>query len=220
MHAGKSARQHRRKAPETRKPPVWKRCIYSICRKRQQSSESRSAACTTLPTRRGISVCRSFTAWHLEPRRDQRLALVLMGLMLIIGYGISMDVEICALWRLDREPCVDAFRFPASFIEQPHAHQLGDELDRRMRAGDITAVQFLSGAYRAWALWNSVSGRRRDAQSCRNRGAVAQHWAQPELANRCGEKPTIHLSQAGPMVGRDFAPSLQPACQRLLVVYR
>ncbi|GHL74870.1 hypothetical protein ECZU34_26180 [Escherichia coli] len=88
-------------------------------------------------------------------------------LMLIMGYGISMDVENLRFAVLDRDQTVSSRAWTLNlsgsryFIEQPPLTSY-DELDRRMRAGDITvAIEILpiSGAIsRVVRLWNSVSG--------------------------------------------------------------
>ncbi|MDU7255276.1 MAG: ABC transporter ATP-binding protein/permease [Escherichia coli] len=72
----------------------------------------------------------------------------LMGtviLMLIMGYGISMDVENLRFAVLDRDQTVSSQAWTLNlsgsryFIEQPPLTSY-DELDRRMRAGDITVA--------------------------------------------------------------------------------
>ncbi|WP_162976663.1 ABC transporter permease, partial [Pseudomonas aeruginosa] len=74
--------------------------------------------------------------------------LALMGtviLMLIMGYGISMDVENQRFAVLDRDQTVSSQAWTLNlsgsryFIEQPPLTSY-DELDRRMRAGDITVA--------------------------------------------------------------------------------
>lgn len=65
--------------------------------------------------------------------------------MLIMGYGISMDVENLRFAVLDRDQTVSSQAWTLNlsgsryFIEQPLLTSY-DELDRRMRAGDITVA--------------------------------------------------------------------------------
>ncbi|VDY97535.1 putative type I secretion system, ATP-binding protein [Escherichia coli] len=65
--------------------------------------------------------------------------------MLIMGYGISMDVENLRFAVLDRDQTVSSQAWTLNlsgsryFIEQPPLTSY-DELDRRMRAGDITVA--------------------------------------------------------------------------------
>lgn len=129
---------------------------------------------TTHAPRQGFSLRRLFSYSRreaLELRRDPvRSTLALMGtviLMLIMGYGISMDVENLRFAVLDRDQTVSSRAWTLNlsgsryFIEQPPLTSY-DELDRRMRAGDITVaieIRPISGAIsRVVRLWNSASG--------------------------------------------------------------
>ncbi len=107
---------------------------------------------TTHAPRQGFSLHRLFSYSRreaLELRRDPvRSTLALMGtviLMLIMGYGISMDVENLRFAVLDRDQTVSSQAWTLNlsgsryFIEQPLLTSY-DELDRRMRAGDITVA--------------------------------------------------------------------------------
>ncbi|MCX1907763.1 ribosome-associated ATPase/putative transporter RbbA [Escherichia coli] len=102
--------------------------------------------------RQGFSLRRLFSYSRreaLELRRDPvRSTLALMGtviLMLIMGYGISMDVENLRFAVLDRDQTVSSQAWTLNlsgsryFIEQPPLTSY-NELDRRMRAGDITVA--------------------------------------------------------------------------------
>ncbi|EEZ4382620.1 ribosome-associated ATPase/putative transporter RbbA [Escherichia coli] len=102
--------------------------------------------------RQGFSLRRLFSYSRreaLELRRDPvRSTLALMGtviLMLIMGYGISMDVENLRFAVLDRDQTVSSQAWTLNlsgsryFIEQSPLTSY-DELDRRMRAGDITVA--------------------------------------------------------------------------------
>ncbi|MFC7335391.1 ribosome-associated ATPase/putative transporter RbbA [Rhodocista pekingensis] len=91
----------------------------------------------------------------LELRRDPiRLTLALLGsviLMLVMGYGISMDVEDLTFAVLDRDQTAISQNYALNlsgsryFIEQPPLTDYQD-LDRRMRAGSITlAIEIPSG---------------------------------------------------------------------------
>ncbi len=124
-------------------------------------------------------------------------------LMLIMGYGISMDVENLRFAVLDRDQTVSSQAWTLNlsgsryFIEQPPLTSY-DELDRRMRAGDIIGgdwnpSQFWA-RYRAWyACGTRRLDRRSDAEPCRN-GKRLRAGNAPELATGCGE-PTIHTRQ-------------------------
>nr|WP_320115199.1 ribosome-associated ATPase/putative transporter RbbA [uncultured Desulfuromonas sp.] len=83
----------------------------------------------------------------LELRRDPvRLAMALLGsvlLMLVIGYGISLDVEDLSFAVIDRDDSALSRDYVLNlsgsryFIEKPALRDYAD-LDRRMRAGDIS----------------------------------------------------------------------------------
>ncbi|HFE3860543.1 TPA: ribosome-associated ATPase/putative transporter RbbA, partial [Escherichia coli] len=120
-----------------------------------QSSEAEAPPVVhdaTHAPRQGFSLRRLFSYSRreaLELRRDPvRSTLALMGtviLMLIMGYGISMDVENLRFAVLDRDQTVSSQAWTLNlsgsryFIEQPPLTSY-DELDRRMRAGDITVA--------------------------------------------------------------------------------
>ena len=120
-----------------------------------QSSEAEAPPVihdTSHAPRQGFSLRRLFSYSRreaLELRRDPvRSTLALMGtviLMLIMGYGISMDVENLRFAVLDRDQTVSSQAWTLNlsgsryFIEQPPLTSY-DELDRRMRAGDITVA--------------------------------------------------------------------------------
>lgn len=164
---------------------------------------------TTHAPRQGFSLRRLFSYSRreaLELRRDPvRSTLALMGtviLMLIMGYGISMDVENLRFAVLDRDQTVSSQAWTLNlsgsryFIEQPPLTSY-DELDRRMRAGDITvAIEIPPNFGRDIARGtprNSVSDRRCDAEPRRN-GKRLRAGHAPELATGCGE-PTVHTRQ-------------------------
>lgn len=101
------------------------------------------------PPRQGFSLRRLFSYSRreaLELRRDPvRSTLALMGtviLMLIMGYGISMDVENLRFAVLDRDQTVSSQAWSLNlagsryFIEQPPLTSY-DDLDRRMRSGEV-----------------------------------------------------------------------------------
>jgi ribosome-dependent ATPase len=83
----------------------------------------------------------------LELRRDPiRLTLALLGsaiLMFVMGYGISLDVEDLAFAVLDRDQTAASRNYVLNlagsryFIERPPLRDY-DELDQRMRAGEIS----------------------------------------------------------------------------------
>ncbi|WP_196207971.1 ribosome-associated ATPase/putative transporter RbbA [Citrobacter sp. Res13-Sevr-PEB04-36] len=104
------------------------------------------------PPRQGFSLRRLFSYSRreaLELRRDPvRSTLALMGtviLMLIMGYGISMDVENLRFSVLDRDQTVSSQAWSLNlagsryFIEQPPLTSY-DELDTRMRSGEVAVA--------------------------------------------------------------------------------
>lgn len=104
------------------------------------------------PPRQGFSLRRLFSYSRreaLELRRDPvRSTLALMGtviLMLIMGYGISMDVENLRFSVLDRDQTVSNQAWTLNlagsryFIEQPPLTSY-DELDKRMRSGEVAVA--------------------------------------------------------------------------------
>lgn len=104
------------------------------------------------PPRQGFSLRRLFSYSRreaLELRRDPvRSTLALMGtviLMLIMGYGISMDVENLRFSVLDRDQTVSSQAWALNlagsryFIEQPPLTSY-DELDKRMRSGEVAVA--------------------------------------------------------------------------------
>lgn len=104
------------------------------------------------PPRQGFSLRRLFSYSRreaLELRRDPvRSTLALLGtviLMLIMGYGISMDVENLRFAVLDRDRTVSSQAWSLNlagsryFIEQPPLTSY-DDLDRRMRSGEVAVA--------------------------------------------------------------------------------
>lgn len=176
-----------------------------------QSSEAEAPPVVhdaTHAPRQGFSLRRLFSYSRreaLELRRDPvRSTLALMGtviLMLIMGYGISMDVENLRFAVLDRDQTVSSGRGRSIsgsryFIEQPPLTSY-DELDRRMRAGDITVAieippnfgrDIARGTPVELGVWIDGAMPSR-AETVRLRAGYA-----PELATGCGE-PTIHTLQ-------------------------
>jgi ribosome-dependent ATPase len=83
----------------------------------------------------------------LELRRDPiRLTLAALGsllLMLVLGYGISMDVEDVTFAALDRDQTTVSRGYILNlsgsryFIERPLLHDY-DELEKRMRSGELS----------------------------------------------------------------------------------
>ena len=119
-------------------------------------------------------------------------------LMLIMGYGISMDVENLRFAVLDRDQTVSSQAWTLNlsgsryFIEQPPLTSY-DELDRRMRAGDITVAIEIPPNFGRDIARGTRLDRRCDAEPCRN-GKRLRAGHAPELATGCGE-PTIHTRQ-------------------------
>ncbi len=130
---------------------------------------------TTLPADNGqgekrFSVRRMFSYTRresLELARDPiRLALSLLGsviLMIVIGYGINLDVDNLAFAVLDRDQTplsrdyvlnLEGSRY---FIERPPLRNYAD-LDRRMRTGEISlAIEIPPGFARDVARGRQVS---------------------------------------------------------------
>ncbi|HET8710418.1 MAG TPA: ribosome-associated ATPase/putative transporter RbbA, partial [Spongiibacteraceae bacterium] len=92
----------------------------------------------------------------LELRRDPiRLAFALIGsmiLMLILGYGITMDVDDLTFAVLDRDQSPESRDYIANiagsryFVEHAPIHTQ-DELDRRMRSGEISVALEIPSDY-------------------------------------------------------------------------
>lgn len=104
------------------------------------------------PPRQDFSLRRLFSYSRreaLELRRDPvRSTLAMLGtviLMLIMGYGISMDVENLRFAVLDRDQTMSSQEWTLNlagsryFIEQPPLTSY-DELDKRMRAGEVAVA--------------------------------------------------------------------------------
>jgi ribosome-dependent ATPase len=102
----------------------------------------------------------------LELRRDPiRLSLSILGsilLMLVLGYGISMDVEDITFAILDRDQTTVSRDYVLNlagsryFLERPPLHDYA-EMDRRMRSGELTlAMEIPPGFARDLARDNNV----------------------------------------------------------------
>jgi ribosome-dependent ATPase len=119
-----------------------------------QSDTKPSAAVTADPQspvpQRRFSLLRLFSYTRretLELLRDPiRGSMALLGsllLLFIIGYGISLDVEDLTYAVLDRDQTTTSQAYALNlsgsryFIEQPALHDY-DELERRMRSGEIS----------------------------------------------------------------------------------
>src|SRR5690606_28376664 len=125
---------------------------------------------STPPAARSFDARRLFSYARregLELRRDPiRLTLAILGsaiLMLVLGYGISMDVENMSFAALDRDQTtlsrdylldVSGSRY---FVERPPIRDYA-ELDARMRAGEISlAIEIPPGFARDIARGTPVS---------------------------------------------------------------
>ncbi|QKT02610.1 ribosome-associated ATPase/putative transporter RbbA [Ectothiorhodospiraceae bacterium 2226] len=137
-------------APPPRRPPPLARAADS----RQQGSPK---------LRRLLSYTRREA---LELRRDPiRLALALVGsvlLMLVLGYGINMDVEDITFAVLDHDQTPASRDYVLNlagsryFIERPPLRS-HDEMDRRMRAGELSlALEIPPGFARDLSRGSSV----------------------------------------------------------------
>jgi ribosome-dependent ATPase len=129
----------------------------------QQAKESRRPAPRHFNPRRMFSYARREA---LELRRDPiRATLALLGsviLMLIMAYGMSFDVENLSFAVLDRDQTTTSQNYIVNiagsryFTEKPPIANY-DELDRRMRSGEIAlAIEIPSGFGRDVARNNAV----------------------------------------------------------------
>ncbi|PHK93310.1 multidrug ABC transporter ATP-binding protein [Pseudoroseomonas rhizosphaerae] len=119
--------------------------------------------------RRGFDIRRMFSFSRreaMELRRDPvRATLALLGsliLMVVMGYGITMDVEELAFAVLDRDQTTTSRDYTLNiagsryFTEQPPIADY-DDLDRRMRAGEVAlAIEIPPGFGRDVARGRAV----------------------------------------------------------------
>ncbi|OEC35897.1 ribosome-dependent ATPase [Pseudomonas cuatrocienegasensis] len=115
-----------------------------------EATEATPGAAAKTLKRKRFSLLRLFSYTRretLELRRDPiRGGMALLGtllLLFIIGYGISLDVENLTYAVLDRDQTTTSQAYALNlagsryFIEQAPLHDY-DELDRRMRSGEIS----------------------------------------------------------------------------------
>ena len=120
------------------------------------------------PSHAGLRRLLSYS-WReaLELKRDPiRLALAFFGsaiMMLVLGYGITMDVENLSFAVLDRDQTTLSRDYTLNlggsryFVEQPPLHDDAD-MDRRLRAGEISlAIEIPPGFARDIARGTPVS---------------------------------------------------------------
>ena len=141
----------------------------------------------------------------LELRRDPvRITMALLGsvlLMLVMGYGISLDVEDLRYAVLDRDQTTMSQNYALGlagsryFIEQPPLADY-EELDQRMRSGDITlAIEIPPGFGRdlmggrptevgAW-IDGSMPSRAETVQGYVQ--GIHQHWMQEKATELYGQ---------------------------------
>jgi ribosome-dependent ATPase len=129
-----------------------------------------SGMATSAPPYEGFSSRRMFSYMRresLELSRDPiRLALSLFGslvLMIVMGYGITLDVENLSYAVLDRDQTVLSQDYLLNlegsryFVERPPIRDY-DDLDRRMRSGEISlAIEIPYGFARDVARGDRVS---------------------------------------------------------------
>ncbi|SDB30653.1 ribosome-associated ATPase/putative transporter RbbA [Belnapia rosea] len=148
----------------------------------------------------------------LELQRDPvRATLALLGsilLMLVMGYGINMDVENLSFAVLDRDQTVTSQNYALHLAGSPYFRERAPildyaDLDRRMRAGRLSlAVEIPSGFARDIARGRPVQvGAWIDgAMPARGetvRGYVQgihQHWLQVKAAEAPGRNGTASLA--------------------------
>ena len=155
----------------------------------------------------------------LELRRDPvRSTLALLGtviLMFIMGYGISMDVEVLRFAVLDRDQTVSSQGWSQNiagsryFIEQPPL-QSYSELDRRMRNGELAvAIEIPPNFGRDIA-----------------RGTPVQIgvWVDGAMPNRAetvrGYVQAMHLAWLQEMAGRQASPNRDTSLISIETRYR
>ncbi|WP_341304314.1 ribosome-associated ATPase/putative transporter RbbA [Pseudomonas sp. TMP25] len=115
-----------------------------------EANAARPAQAAGSAKRKRFSLLRLFSYTRretLELRRDPiRGSMALLGsllLLFIIGYGISLDVEDLTYAVLDRDQTTTSQAYALNlagsryFLEQPPLHNY-DELERRMRSGEIS----------------------------------------------------------------------------------
>jgi len=133
--------------PSSSKPAVSSNAAVSASTPTSKAGPSE----TEQANRSGFNFGRMFSYTRresLELRRDpMRAALALFGtliLMLVVGYGISLDVEHLSFAVLDRDQTTVSNNYALQFIGSPryfieHA-PIRDyaELDRRMRSGELS----------------------------------------------------------------------------------
>ncbi|MBS0581773.1 MAG: ribosome-associated ATPase/putative transporter RbbA [Proteobacteria bacterium] len=167
------------------------------------------------PAATGLSLQRLWSyLWReaLELQRDPvRAALALLGslvLMIVIGYGITMDVENLKFAVLDRDQSTLSQSYTHGlsgsryFIEQPPLTSYED-LDRRMRAGKIAVAieippgfgrDVLSGRSTAIGAWfDGAMPSRAETVKGYVQG-MHQLWLSQQVRERTGEQPSSQVS--------------------------
>lgn len=151
----------------------------------------------------------------LELLRDPiRLALSILGsivLMLVLGYGISMDVDDITFAVLDRDQTALSRDYAVNlagshyFVQRPQIHD-DAEMDRRLRSGELTlAIEIPPGFARDLARGNQVQiGAWIDGATPTRAEAVRsyvqgmhQHWLTARAREASGEAATAGLATAG-----------------------
>ena len=135
--------------------------------------------------------------------------------MLIMGYGISMDVENLRFAVLDRDQTVSSQAWTLNlsgsryFIEQPPLTSY-DELDRRMRAGDITVAIEIPPNFRArYRAWYACGTRRLDRRSDASRAETVKGYVQ-----------AMHQSWLQDVASRQSTPASQSGLMNIETRYR
>jgi len=144
----------------------------------------------------------------LELLRDPiRLALSILGsvvLMLVLGYGISMDVDDITFAVLDRDQTTLSRDYAVNlagshyFVQRPQLHD-DAEMDRRLRSGELTlAIEIPPGFARDLARGNRVQiGAWIDGATPTRAETVRsyvqgmhQHWLNARAREASGETAT------------------------------
>ena len=174
-----------------------------------------SAAHTPAPVARGFSLQRLWSyLWReaLELQRDPvRATLALVGslvLMVVIGFGISMDVEDLRFAVLDRDQSTISQNYVNNlagsryFIEQAPITDYAD-LDKRMRSGELALAieippnfgrDMLRGSPVAVGAWFDGAMPQRGETVRGYVQAMHQQWLGEQARQRLGVHSTSQLS--------------------------
>ncbi|MEL1263796.1 ribosome-associated ATPase/putative transporter RbbA [Pseudoxanthomonas putridarboris] len=179
-------------------------------------------------------------AWReaLELRRDPVRATLALGgsviLMFVMGFGISMDVEDLRYAVLDRDQTTLSRSYTTSlagsryFVERPPIADY-DDLDRRMRSGELSLALEIPSGFGRYALRGSnvqigawVDGampQRAETVQGYVQG-MHQHWLAEQLRERIGDIPGTAAIQTRFRYNPDVRslPAMVPAVVPMLLL--